>query len=71
MAEIFEQARKAAVLAEHFAPVDEAADAKLEREAREEERIINQTCEELGVKMCEVCCTIPYSSYTLLIGFHP
>lgn len=48
------QARKAASLAEQYAPVDTDADAKLEREAREEERIITSTCDELGVKMFEV-----------------
>jgi len=48
------QARKAAALAEQYAPSDADADAKLEREAREEERIITQTCDELGVKMFEI-----------------
>ncbi|KAJ3525510.1 hypothetical protein NM688_g8393 [Phlebia brevispora] len=48
------QARKAAALAEKLPPVDADADAKLDREAREEERIINQTCDELGVKMHEI-----------------
>ncbi|THG97804.1 hypothetical protein EW026_g4260 [Hermanssonia centrifuga] len=48
------QARKAAALADKFTPVDADADAKLEKEAREEERIINRTCDELGVKMHEI-----------------
>ena len=48
------QARKAAALAEQFAPVNADADAQLEREAREEERVINATCDELGLKMYEV-----------------
>ena len=48
------QARKAAALAEKYAPDDADEDARLEKEAKEEERIINQTCDELGVKMHEV-----------------
>lgn len=48
------QARKAAALAEQYAPSDADAEAKLEREAREEERAILQTCDELGVRMVEV-----------------
>lgn len=41
-------------MAEQYQATDPAADAKLEAEAREEERIINKTCDELGVKMHEV-----------------
>ncbi|KAI0341719.1 OTU-domain-containing protein [Trametopsis cervina] len=48
------QARKAAALAEQYAPSDADADAKLEKEAREEERAINQTCDELGLRMYEI-----------------
>lgn len=48
------QARKAAALAEQYAPTDANADAQLERDAREEERIITQTCDELGLTMHEV-----------------
>lgn len=49
-----EQARKAAALAEQYAPTDADAEARIEREAREEEQAIMRTCEELGVKMVEV-----------------
>lgn len=56
------QARKAASLAEQYAPVDTDADAKLEREAREEERIITSTCDELGVKMFEVRRVVLYAN---------
>jgi OTU domain-containing protein 6 len=48
------QARKAAALAENFSPVDEVADEKLKQEAKEEERNIKRTCEELGVRIHEV-----------------
>jgi hypothetical protein len=48
------QARKAAALAENFAPVDEVADEKLKQEAKEEERNIKRICEELGVRIHEV-----------------
>ncbi|KAI0695925.1 cysteine proteinase [Cytidiella melzeri] len=48
------QARKAASMAEQYAPSDPDADARLEREAREEERAIMQTCDELGVRMVEM-----------------
>jgi len=48
------QARKAAALAENFAPIDEVADDKLKREAKEEERIIRRTCEELGLRIHEI-----------------
>ena len=48
------QARKAAVLAENFAPVDEVADERLKQEAKEEERNIKRICEELGVRIHEV-----------------
>ncbi|KAH9975168.1 hypothetical protein BJV74DRAFT_863126 [Russula compacta] len=48
------QARKTAALAEHQAPIDADADAKLEREAKEEERDINKICNELGLEMHEI-----------------
>ncbi|KAI0082718.1 cysteine proteinase [Panus rudis PR-1116 ss-1] len=48
------QARKAAALAEKYAPNDAEADARLQREAAEEERIIKKTCEELGVRIHEI-----------------
>jgi OTU domain-containing protein 6 len=41
-------------LAENFTPVDEEADEKLRRQAKDEERIIKRTCEELGVRIHEV-----------------
>ena len=51
---------KAAALAEQQAPIDaDAANAKLEREAKEEERAINRICNELGLKMHEVMYTYP------------
>lgn len=48
------QARKAAALAENFAPVDKVADEKLKQEAKEEDRNIKRICEELGVRIHEV-----------------
>ncbi|KIP09108.1 hypothetical protein PHLGIDRAFT_68237 [Phlebiopsis gigantea 11061_1 CR5-6] len=49
------QARKAALLAEQYAHSNNPeADARLEQEARDEERIITKTCEELGVRMFEI-----------------
>lgn len=48
------QARKAAALAENHSPIDEEADEKLRREAREEERNIKRTCEELGLQIHEI-----------------
>ncbi|KAF8258625.1 hypothetical protein EI94DRAFT_1790980 [Lactarius quietus] len=48
------QARKVAALAELQPPTDAVADAKLEREAREEERAINRICNELGLDMYEI-----------------
>lgn len=46
--------RKAAALAEQQAPINTDADAKLEREAKDEERAINRICNELGLEMHEV-----------------
>ncbi|KAI8998702.1 cysteine proteinase [Trametes punicea] len=48
------QARKAAVLAESYAPTDAEADARLEREAKEEEEQIKKTCDELGLIMYQI-----------------
>jgi OTU domain-containing protein 6 len=53
------KARKAAALAEQQPPIDTDADAKLEREAKEEERAINKMCNELGLEMHEVMCSLP------------
>lgn len=36
-------------------PVDEVANAKLEREKQEEEQIITSICQALGVQLHEVC----------------
>ncbi|KAI0306362.1 hypothetical protein B0F90DRAFT_1689304, partial [Multifurca ochricompacta] len=48
------QARKAATLASQQAPINTEADARLEREAKEEERAINRICNELGLDMHEI-----------------
>lgn len=48
------QARKVAALAEQQPATDADADAKLEREAKEEERAINKICNELGLDMHEI-----------------
>ncbi|KAI0637043.1 cysteine proteinase [Trametes polyzona] len=48
------QARKAAALAESYAPNDAEADARLEREAKEEEEQIKRTCDELGLLIHEI-----------------
>jgi OTU domain-containing protein 6 len=50
----YPKARKVAALAELQPPTDAAADAKLEREAKDEERAINRICNELGLDMHEV-----------------
>jgi OTU domain-containing protein 6 len=55
------KARKTAALAEQQAPIDTDADAKLEREAKEEERAINKLCNDLALEMHEV----PNSYFTL------
>lgn len=36
-------------------PSDPTADAKIEQEAREEERDIKRICDQLGLDMFEVC----------------
>ncbi|KAH8106703.1 hypothetical protein BXZ70DRAFT_1003623 [Cristinia sonorae] len=48
------QARKAAALAEQYAPNDAEADARIERETAEEKRIISATCDELGLQIHEI-----------------
>lgn len=48
------QARKAAVLAQNHAPIDLEADARLAREAKEEEVSIKETCDKLGVQTHEI-----------------
>jgi OTU domain-containing protein 6 len=48
------QGRKAAALAGQQAPINTDADAKLEREAKDEERAINRICNELGLDMHEI-----------------
>ena len=48
------KARKAAALADIQPPINSAADAKLEREAKDEERAITRICNELGLEMHEV-----------------
>jgi OTU domain-containing protein 6 len=48
------QTRKAAALAQNHAPTDADADARLEREAKEEEMSIKETCDKLGVQIHEV-----------------
>nr|GAT58725.1 predicted protein [Mycena chlorophos] len=48
------QARKAAVLAETFSAGDADADARLEKEAKDEERDINRVCDDLNVKIHEI-----------------
>jgi OTU domain-containing protein 6 len=48
------QERKAAALIEKYAPIDANADAQLEREAQEEERVITGVCNQLGLEMHEV-----------------
>lgn len=48
------QARKVAALADQQPPIDAAASAKLEREAKDETRAINRICNELGLDMHEI-----------------
>ncbi|KAI0670452.1 hypothetical protein C8Q78DRAFT_975623, partial [Trametes maxima] len=47
-------ARKAAALADSYAPTDAEADARLERATKEEEDQIKKTCEDLGLLLQEV-----------------
>lgn len=51
----FLQARKAAALAERYTEDDPAAEAKLEREAKEELAEIQRVCVEQGLQLVEVC----------------
>ncbi|KAH7916043.1 hypothetical protein BJ138DRAFT_766439 [Hygrophoropsis aurantiaca] len=48
------QARKAAALAQNYAPSDPEADARLEKEAKQEEISIKRTCDEMGVQIHEI-----------------
>ncbi|KAH8117544.1 cysteine proteinase [Phellopilus nigrolimitatus] len=48
------QLRKAAEHASRYTPDDKEADARLEREAREEERTIKGVCDDLGLSMHEI-----------------
>jgi len=48
------QARKAATLADKYAPTDEVADARIQKEAADEEKTINRLCEQLGVQLHEI-----------------
>lgn len=48
------QARRAAELAQHHCPVDANADAQLEREAKDEEKAIQRTCDKLNVEIHEI-----------------
>ncbi|KAL0580233.1 OTU protein [Marasmius crinis-equi] len=48
------QARKAAALAQTFTEGDPAADARLEKEAKDEEKAINRICEELGLQIIQI-----------------
>ncbi|KAG1782449.1 hypothetical protein EV702DRAFT_1176695 [Suillus placidus] len=47
-------ARKAAALAQNHPPIDLEADARLQREAKEEEVSIKETCDKLGVQTHEI-----------------
>lgn len=48
------QARKAAALAQSYAPDDPAVQARLEKEAKDEEESIRKTCQQLGLDIHEV-----------------
>ncbi|KAF9264721.1 OTU-domain-containing protein [Marasmius fiardii PR-910] len=48
------QARKAAALAQTFVEGDPEFEARLEKEAKEEERAITRICDELGVQLFEI-----------------
>ncbi|KAJ7046735.1 hypothetical protein C8F04DRAFT_207845 [Mycena alexandri] len=48
------QARKAASLAQNYAAGDPAAEARLEKEAKDEERDINRVCDELNLRVHEI-----------------
>ncbi|PCH38218.1 cysteine proteinase [Wolfiporia cocos MD-104 SS10] len=48
------QARKAAALAEQYAPGNPEAEARLQREAADEAKAISHMCDELGLEMHEI-----------------
>ncbi|KIJ69420.1 hypothetical protein HYDPIDRAFT_106028 [Hydnomerulius pinastri MD-312] len=48
------QARKAAAMAQNFAPSNPDADAQIERETKQESASIKRTCDELGVQIHEI-----------------
>ncbi|KAJ7685140.1 hypothetical protein DFH06DRAFT_30874 [Mycena polygramma] len=48
------QARKAAALAQNFSADDPEAEARLEKEARDEERDIKRVCDELSLQIYEI-----------------
>ncbi|KAJ6502594.1 hypothetical protein C8R45DRAFT_1092420 [Mycena sanguinolenta] len=50
----FLQVRKAAALAQTYAADDPATDARLEKEAKDEERDIKRVCDELNVQIHEI-----------------
>jgi OTU domain-containing protein 6 len=52
--EVQSQARKAAALAQTYAPDDSANDERLEREAKDEERDIDRVCHDLLLQVHEV-----------------
>jgi OTU domain-containing protein 6 len=52
--DVFPQARKAAALAQSYSPDDPVAQARLEKEAKDEEEAITRICNKLGVAMHEV-----------------
>ncbi|KAL4265245.1 OTU domain-containing ubiquitin thioesterase [Pleurotus pulmonarius] len=51
---IARQARKAAALAKSYAPGNKDEDARLEREAKDEEKAINKICNDLNVHLHEI-----------------
>ncbi|KAF8894574.1 OTU-domain-containing protein [Infundibulicybe gibba] len=48
------QARKAAAIAQTYSPDDPAAEARLEKEAKDEENAIARVCDELGLVIYEI-----------------
>lgn len=48
------EARKAAALAEQYAPTDHAAEARIQEEARQEEQVMKQVCADYGLEMHEI-----------------
>ncbi|KAJ7285884.1 hypothetical protein C8J57DRAFT_1051385 [Mycena rebaudengoi] len=48
------QARKAASLAQSYSPDDPATEARLQKEAKDEERDIKRVCDELGLEIHEI-----------------